>query len=260
MWAAAWAKVPVIIHQQDVWPSLANKLCAPIASKITVTFEKSINDFPASLGVIYRRHNGDKIIHTGNPFREELADVDKEKSRQAFGLHNQLPVLLVTTGGTGASALNKFVQKSLPQLTKIVQVVHQTGKGKGEDVPVKENYYPFEFISNMGEAYAVADLVLCRAGVSTITELSNLGKMAIIVPIPQSHQEYNAKFLEDNAAAFVISQNDLNPEVLPEIIRKLLFKYQTQQGVIKQMQNIMPHDATAKIAQIIVNQSKHGHK
>ncbi len=257
MWAAAWAKVPVVIHQQDVYPSLANKLCAPIASKITVTFEQSLNDFPASLGILYNRRSSEKIIHTGNPFRQELAEAEKEQSKKVFNLHNGLPVLLVTTGGTGANALNQMVIKSLPHLTKIVQVIHQTGKGKGGGLTEQENYHPFEFISNMGQAYAAADLVLCRAGVSTITELSNLGKMAIIVPIPHSHQEYNAKLLEDNAAAFVITQKELDAEVLPHLIRKLLFKYQTQLGVIKQMQKIMPHDAAEKIAEIIVKQSHH---
>jgi UDP-N-acetylglucosamine--N-acetylmuramyl-(pentapeptide) pyrophosphoryl-undecaprenol N-acetylglucosamine transferase len=145
-----------------------------------------------------------------------------------------------------------MVIKSLPYLTTIVQVIHQTGKGKGATVNHFENYHPYEFLANMGEAYAAANLVLCRAGVSTITELSNLGKMAIIVPIPGSHQEHNARLLEDQAAAFVIDQKDLSYQTLPHLIRKLLFKYQTQQGVIRQIQNIMPHDAAEKIADIII--------
>jgi UDP-N-acetylglucosamine--N-acetylmuramyl-(pentapeptide) pyrophosphoryl-undecaprenol N-acetylglucosamine transferase len=241
MWAAYWAKVLIIIHQQDVLPSLANKLCLPIAAKITVTFEASLKDFPAA-----------KTTHTGNPFRQELAAANKDEAKQFFRLTDELPVLLVTTGGTGAAALNDMVIKSLPYLTKIVQVIHQTGAGKGAALGHFENYHAYEFIPNMGQAYAVADLVLCRAGVSTITELSNLGKMAIIVPIPGSHQEYNSRLLEDRAAAFVIDQKDLDYQTLPHLIRKLLFKYQTQQGVIRQMQNIMPHDSAQKIAEIII--------
>ncbi len=257
MWAAAWAKIPIVIHQQDVKPSLANKLCAPFAAKITVTFETSLRDFPASMGLFYRRGDSGKIIHTGNPFRRELAAADKDEAKKFFHLTDELPVMLVTTGGTGAAALNDMVVKSLPYLTKIVQVIHQTGKGKGgansPAVQQSGNYHPYEFIINMGGAYAVADLVLCRAGVSTITELSSLGKMAIIVPIPGSHQEYNARLLEDQVAAFVIDQKDLDYRTLPHLIRKLLFKYQTQLGVIRQMQNIMPHDAAQKISDIIIN-------
>lgn len=254
MWAAWRAGVPTVIHQQDVLPSLANKLCAPIAKKITVTFAQSVFDFPASLGIVYKKHAADKIVHTGNPFRRELANVNKEEAKKYFGLTDELPTLLVTTGGTGALALNKMVVESLPQLTKIVQVIHQTGKGK-HLVDEKENYHPYEFINNMGQAYAAADLVLCRAGVSTITELSNLGKMAIMVPIPQSHQEYNAEFVEEQVAAFVTEQKFLNAQTLPHLVRQILFRYQTQQGVIRQMQNIMPHDAAEKIAEIIVKLS-----
>jgi len=255
MWAAWWKNIPVVIHQQDVLPSLANKLCSWIAKKITVTFEQSTRDFSWSLGFFYSgdRSGGKyKVIHTGNPFRQELAHASKDLAHKHFNLHGNLPVLLVTTGGTGAAGLNKIVIESLPQLTKIVQVIHQTGKGKALETKKSANYHSYEFISNMGEAYAAADMVLCRAGVSTITELSNLGKMAIIVPIPGSHQEYNARLLDRENAAFIAAQKQLDAETLPYLVRKLLFHYKLQQGVIAQMRQIIPHDSAQKITDIIV--------
>ncbi len=251
IWAAKLCGVKIVIHQQDIIPSLANKLCSWAANKITVSFNESKYSFSENFGFYKNAAREEKIIVTGNPFREELKEATKEHAFKNFKLHNNLPVLFITGGGTGAKALNQIVWDSLPKLTKIVQIIHQTGEGKNDYKGKFENYQAYEFIQNMGEAYAACDIVLCRAGISTLTELSNLGKIAIIVPMPNSHQEYNAELIDNLGSGFVISQISLNKEILPEIVRKILFNNKAQERVKESINKIMPHGSAKKIAQII---------
>lgn len=255
IWAAWVLRIPVVIHQQDVYPSLANKLCSWVASKITVTFENSLTDFPNAFGVFYHKNQNHKIVLTGNPFREELRKENQTQARAELGLSDELPVLLVTGGGTGASSLNGIVQKSLPELTKVVQVLHQTGTNKLVDKNFT-NYHQMEFITDMGKAYAAADIVLCRAGLSTITELSNLGKIGIIVPMPDSHQELNAFLLQQLGAAIVVDQRLLTTQLLVGSIRKLLINGELQKQLRQNIEHIMPRHAADKIADIIIKLSE----
>ncbi len=252
IWAAWLMKIPVIIHQQDFLPSLANTLCQILAKKITVTFENSIKDFSAGLGFIYRKKK-DKVIFTGNPFRESLKTASKEKSLRSFGLTKNFPTLLVLGGGTGAEFMNKLIKNSMKELTKVVQVVHVTGNRKFS-VEKMENYKPYKFLTNMAEAYAVADLVLSRAGLSTITELSNLKKVSIVVPMPKSHQEVNAFLLMNSKAAIVIPQRRLKPFGLVKLIRRLIFEHDLTEQLKKNIGNIMPGNAGSKIAKVILEE------
>ncbi len=250
VWAARLRGVPVVLHQQDILPGLSNRICQYAAKKITVTFEGSLTDFSSGLGLFYEKNKA-KIVLTGNPFRRELAGATKEQGQSFFRLKNDLPALLVLGGGTGALFLNELVEKSLPELCRVVQVIHSTGRQKGLALK-HENYRGFEFISDMAKAYAAADIVLCRAGLSTITELSNLGKVAIVVPMPDSHQELNAFLLYRQQAAIVLDQNELTSGGLIKVIRRLLFEHQLQQELKKNIAGVMPKNSAQKIADIIV--------
>jgi UDP-N-acetylglucosamine--N-acetylmuramyl-(pentapeptide) pyrophosphoryl-undecaprenol N-acetylglucosamine transferase len=253
VWAAWFFKVPVVLHQQDLHPSLANTICQMAAKKITVTFEDSVTDFWSGTGILYKHNKEDKVIFTGNPFRKNLLNFTREQGQKEFNLVSDLPVLLVLGGGTGAEFLNELIEKSLPALTKSVQIIHSTGHNKST-LEASKNYHPFEFISNMGEAYAAADIVLCRAGLSTITELSNLEKLSIIVPMPKSHQELNGYMLAKLDAAIVVTQERLNSIILTELVRKLLFEHKLQQELKKNISKIMPKNSVTKISEIIVDQ------
>ncbi len=253
IWAAKFLGIPSVIHQQDIVPSLANTLCQHAVSKITVTFEDSLTDFSSGLGLFYKKKKKDKIYWTGNPFRHRLAEAVKEKAIKSFGLKNDFPTLFVIGGGTGAAGINKILLESLPELTKTVQVIHATGKNKPSGFK-SENYHPFEFISNVGEAFAASDIVLSRAGLSTITELSNLKKISIIVPMPDSHQEMNALLMMQQNAAIVVPQNKLTPKRLVMIVRKLLFEPDLQKALKKNIGQIMPKDSGKKIASIITEE------
>lgn len=250
VWAAKFLGIPVILHQQDYLAGLANKLCQFAAIKITVSFEESAKGFYSGFGIFYKKHK-EKIILTGNPFREELKEAPKAEALKFFNLKNDLPVLLVLGGGTGAEYLNKLVAESLPNLTKFIQVIHSTGKGK-TGAATMENYHPFEFIDHMAEAYAAADIVLARAGMSTITELSNLKKVSIIVPMPDSHQETNTLALMRHEAAIIVAQNKLTPQRFVSFLRKLLFEHDIQTMLKANIQKIMPHNAAQTISGIII--------
>ena len=250
---AAWVlKIPVVLHQQDVIASLANTICQLCAKNITVTFSDSLKDFTTGTGIFYKK-NSEKIILTGNPFRLGYKiHKTREECIVQFKLKQDFPTLLVLGGGTGAVFINELIKKSLPDLAKVVQIIHSTGSGK-LDLPETEYYKPFEFIQNMPEAYKAADIVLCRAGLSTITELSNLGKVSIIIPMPASHQEVNAYILSQFKATIVESQTDITPSSLVSLIRKLLHNSEIQKDLIKNMQNLMPKNSAEKVADLILN-------
>ena len=251
IWAAWVLKIPSLIHQQDIIPSLANKLCQMPASKITVTFQESLKDFSNNLGLFYFKHKVDKLVCTGNPIKAPLKAISKHVALEYFHLSKDLPVLLVLGGGTGSLFINKLIADSLPKLGQIVQIIHSTGKNKGQ-VAETLSYKPFEFIDRMDMAFAAADIVLSRAGLSTISELSFYKKTAIIIPLPRTHQIANAEYLEFKQAALVMPQELMTPEALIYVTRRLLFKYELQEKSSKNIGTIMPHDASEKIAKIII--------
>jgi UDP-N-acetylglucosamine--N-acetylmuramyl-(pentapeptide) pyrophosphoryl-undecaprenol N-acetylglucosamine transferase len=257
---AAWSlKIPVVLHQQDVIPSLANKLCQLFAKKITVTFESSLNSFSSNFGIFYKKKSIDKIVLTGNPFREELAGIPKDQALKNLGLKSDLPVLLVLGGGAGSAFLNKLVEDALPEISKTFQILHATGKNKSK-LKASNNYYPLEFISDMGSAYSVAEIVVCRAGISTITELSNLKKLSIIIPMPKSHQEINGYLLAHMAAAIVLRQDMVVPLGFVRLLRKILFEGDAQKYVRENIGEIMPKNSSEKIAHIILKIYNDGKK
>jgi len=251
IWAAWGLKIPVVLHQQDVAPSLANKLCQFAATKITITFPQSGKNFSSEFGFFYKKRAADKIMLTGNPFRQELRQGTREAAQKLFNLRADFPTLLVLGGGTGADFLNNLMAGSLPELSKTVQIIHSTGRGKLNS-GAAENYHPCEFINNMAEAYAAADIVLCRGGLSTLTELSYLQKLAIIVPMPNSHQEINGRLLSQLEAAIVVRQKNLNPKNFTGLIRRVLFARDLEKTLKRNIGKIMPHDADEKIAEIII--------
>jgi UDP-N-acetylglucosamine--N-acetylmuramyl-(pentapeptide) pyrophosphoryl-undecaprenol N-acetylglucosamine transferase len=254
LWASWVMRVPVAIHQQDIVPTLANVLCSPIAQAITVTFELSAKDFSSGAG-LWRARQKAKVTHTGNPLRESLRDASEQEARAYFGLSEKKPVLFVTGGGGGAQAINDLVWASLDELTKYVDVIHGTGKGKRKEIAVP-GYVAYEFIDRMDLAYAASDIVLCRAGISTITELANLGKIGIIIPMPNTHQEENAVYLGMQKAAIIGSQNFITPESLVSFIRNLLLDGPRQKELVHNIKQIMPHDSSSRLAQIILEQSR----
>lgn len=239
-WAGWLLRVPILVHQQDIEAGLANKLMANVAKKITVSFDVSLSDFPTK-----------KAVLTGNPTRSEFYFCDKEKSRMLFDLKSDLPVILITGGGTGSQNINKLVEKLLPKITKFAQVIHTTGAKKSFSFK-SENYHQYEFLSHeMPEALCAADLVVTRAGLSTLTELSIGAKPTVIIPLYATHQEFNAKYFQKNNAAVVLSEPGLNPEMFVRLLRDLLSDKEKLKVLSENISKIMPRDGAKKVAELL---------
>lgn len=253
-WAARLYGTKIVIHQQDSRIGLANNLVAPIATHITTAFEYTAKNFYSGTGFEKRWKAAAEWV--GNPFRLELLE-DKAADRQYFGLHDKLPVLLVLGGATGAEGINKVVAESLPELLKAHQIIHQTGRGKKMDFE-HPDYHQYELIrfDKYLDALKLADIVLARAGLSTVTELSVLGKLAIIVPIPGTHQEDNALILKYTSSAIVLNAEEFDSAGLPRIITVLKFDVARQNLLQKNIARLFPRDAAASIAKLIIKHAQ----
>jgi len=244
-WAAWLLRKPIFIHQQDIIPGLANKLIAPLAKNITISFDKSFKNFKKR-----------KTILTGNPVRKEILQGNKEKAIKQFNLKNDLPVLLIIGGGTGAQKINEIIIQIVPELVKFCQVIHLTGKGKKiKDRKLDfENYHQYEFLNQeIPDLYQVADLIISRAGLGVLTELSILKKPMICIPIPDSHQEFNAQYFVDQKALILINQKTLKPGKLLEKIKQIINSEKQLKDLSNNIAQLAHPQAGEKIAKIILN-------
>lgn len=251
-WVGKMMGSRIIIHQQDARIGLANKAIAFLADSITTGFAATSKKFYTGSGLV-KENTAMKIEWVGNPFRQEILKPDI-KQKTFFKLHDELPILLVLGGATGALQINNLIAAIISELVKGHQVVHQTGKGKNFLKFKDPNYHPYELIPF--EPYAailnLAHIVVARAGLSTIAELSATGKVSVIIPMPNSHQEDNARILKEAAAAVVLFKEEANPETLLRIINSLKFNPKRQWLLANNMKKLMPKDAARRIAEIIL--------
>lgn len=242
-WAAWCLRIPVLIHQQDVRPGLANKLMAPFAKIITVTFESSLKDY------------GKKAIWAGNPTREKISklNIDKESARKYFKINSNKPIVFIVGGGTGAIAINELVLASLEKLTEQFEVIHVFGKGKGSEMK-NSHYHAFEFLdtNGMANAYAAADLIVSRSGLGILTEIAAAKKASILIPMPDSHQEDNAQVFANKEAALVLSEKNLNPEIFKDEIFKLFSNENQKEKLKNNLGKIIKAEAAKSVAEIIL--------
>lgn len=209
VWVSFVLGIPVLIHQQDIRPGLANKLMAPFAKKITVALDKSLEDYPES-----------KTILAGNPVRKDLMECGESSN---FNFNNNLPVILITGGGTGASKINSLVWDSLDELTQFCNIIHLTGKGKKDKEIGNDKYMGFEFLSqDMFAVLNLADVVVSRGGLSSFTELGYFKKPSIIIPILNTHQEDNAEYFENKKACIYLDQNELDKDKFIKEVKELV--------------------------------------
>lgn len=244
IWAAKLLGITTIVHQQDARPGLANKLMAPFATIITVTFKKSLE------------HYGKKAILTGNPVKKVSVNINILAQRSKYNFNNILPIVLVMGGGTGARKINELINEGLKDLCKFTNIIHITGKGKNQDTynhQTPKNYMCLEFVNHaeMYNIYALADIVVSRAGMGALTELSYLKKPAIIIPMLSSHQEDNAKILGDTKAAIVLDQKKLTAVALVSNIKTIIENKTLQNQLSINIEKAIKTDGAKEIAKII---------
>ena len=237
-------KTRIIIHQQDIKKGMANALCERFAHLITVSTEKSQGDFSAS-----------KTSLTGNPIREEIL---KGNTAQGFKLFKKMPtapVILILGGGTGSQFINTLVFNTLKDLTAFCCVLHIAGQKKYLEtrLPKQEDrYQSYPLLTkNLADAYTIADIVVSRAGFSTISELAALAKPIILIPIPKTHQEKNADYFLKKNAAIVLHQKELTAQKFVKTIKELLDDAHRRFALSSAICNSTPPDATKKFLDAI---------
>lgn len=241
--AAAALKIPCVIHESDMTPGLANKLCIPAAKKLCCNFPETMKYVKEGCAVL-----------TGTPIRDELLKGNTEEGYKLCGFNHEKPVIMVIGGSQGAAAINKTVRHALPMLLKDFQIVHICGKEKVDNMLLNvDGYKQFEYIKGeLKDVFAMADLVISRAGANSICELLTLKKPNILIPLPTSQsrgdQILNAASFEAQGFSIVINEDDLSEQILTEKVQELFFSKQT---FIDAMKNSGQQNATTTIMNII---------
>ncbi len=242
--------IPTLIQEQNSYAGVTNKLLAKSAKKICVAYDGMERFFPA-----------EKIIKTGNPVRQNLLDakVTKEEATKSFGLDPQKRTVLVIGGSLGARTVNESILQHLEEIrsSKAVQFIWQTGKYYSQEIgealakeaPV-DNMKVMDFISNMDNAYMAADLVISRAGASSISELCLLKKPCILVPSPnvaEDHQTKNAQALSTKGAAIFVKDSDARNELIPLALKTVMDDAQLS-SLSENVGKLAYHDSAKRIA------------
>lgn len=235
--AAASLGIPCIIHESDMTPGLANRLCIPAAKKVCCNFPETMKLLPA-----------DKAVLTGSPIRAELSQGNKLAGLDMCGFSANDPVIMVIGGSLGAANVNKAVRETLPRLLTDFQVVHLCGKEKVDNLLLNTpRYKQFEYVkAELKDLFAMADVVISRAGANAICELLALKKPNILIPLPSSSsrgdQLLNARSFESQGFSMVLNEDDLTPELLSDKVHELYFTRQTYRDAMSksgQMDSIL---------------------
>ena len=225
--AAKKCKIPAIIHESDMTPGLANKLCLSSAAKICCNFPETVKSLPK-----------DKAVLTGTPIRQELLNGDKEAGRRFCGFHSDKPVLMVIGGSLGAASVNQHIRSILPELLKEFQVIHLCGKGKtDESLKNTEGYVQYEYIKQeLADLFALSDIVISRAGANAICEIHALHKPNLLIPLSanasRGDQILNARSFERQGYSMVLEEEEITDESLLTAIRRLYADRQTYQDAM----------------------------
>ncbi|MDP4178504.1 MAG: undecaprenyldiphospho-muramoylpentapeptide beta-N-acetylglucosaminyltransferase, partial [Bacillota bacterium] len=220
-------KVPVIAHESDMTPGLANKIASSYCTKLCVTFPESLN-----------HSNKKKTILTGTPIRDDLFMGSSIKGHKICGFGNDKPILLVIGGSLGARTINNTVRECLEDLLRKYNIIHICGKNNlYKKYDKKDGYKQFEFVSSdLNHFFAAADIVISRAGANVIFELLALKKPNLLIPLSakasRGDQILNANSFEKRGYSIVIQDDNLNKDIL---LTKLEDLYNNRQKYIKNM-------------------------
>lgn len=241
--AAKQCKIPAIIHESDMTPGLANKLCLPSASKVCCNFPETVNNLPEN-----------KAVLTGTPIRQELMSGNPETARKFCGFSSDKPVIMVIGGSLGAASVNENIRKILPELLKEFQVIHLCGKGKmDESLTGTVGYVQYEYIKDeLPDMFALADIVISRAGANAICEIQTLRKPNLLIPLSakasRGDQILNARSFEKQGYSMVMEEEEITEQSLLKSIHEL---YDNRQTFITTMSNSKCVDSIEQITNLI---------
>lgn len=246
--AAKSRKIPCIIHESDMTPGLANKICIPCATRVCTNFPETLKHLPP-----------EKAVLTGSPIRAELFHGDKAKGLNFCGFDDSKPVILIVGGSLGAVAVNNAVRSILPTLLEKYQIIHLCGKGKLEKKLVgTKGYVQYEYIQEeLPDLMAAADLIISRAGANAICEILALRKPNILIPLSaqasRGDQILNAASFEKLGYSIVIQEEDVTDEKLLEAVNKA-DEHKTE--YIKAMEKSQLNNSIEKIVGLIKQAAK----
>ncbi len=246
--AAKHRHIPVVIHESDMTPGLANKLSLPAATKVCCNFPETLEHLPEGQAVL-----------TGSPIRQELLKGNKLNALKFCGFTANKPVLMVIGGSQGSVIVNDAIRGILPELLKTFQVVHLCGAGKVDPtLNYLEGYVQFEYIKEeLADLFAMADICVSRAGANAICELLALRKPNLLIPLSanasRGDQILNAESFEHQGFSEVLSEENLAPSILLPMIQKI---YNNRDKYIAAMEKSEQRDAIPTIIQILDEVSK----
>jgi UDP-N-acetylglucosamine--N-acetylmuramyl-(pentapeptide) pyrophosphoryl-undecaprenol N-acetylglucosamine transferase len=250
---ASMKSIPTLIHEQNSVPGTTNRILGRFVDRVCVTYQESMSLFPMG-----------KTFLTGNPIRMKIMKGDRGSACRLFSLDKDMFTVFIFGGSSGAASINRTVVDALNHLGDLkenMQFLHQTGDKDFENIRdayrksgVKGTVTPF--IYQMAEAYAAADLVISRAGATTLAELTALGKPAILIPYPHAagrHQEFNALKLKEMGAAHVALEHEMNGKTLADHVRELYENVSSLKDMQRASRGLGTPDACGKIVDIAVS-------
>jgi UDP-N-acetylglucosamine--N-acetylmuramyl-(pentapeptide) pyrophosphoryl-undecaprenol N-acetylglucosamine transferase len=251
VFCARLMNIPTMIHEQNIMPGLTNRILGRMVDAVAVTYHESTGYFPAY-----------KISVTGNPVRKDIDRGSRERGLRLFSLDDRRFTVFVFGGSRGAARINKAMAEALGYMDHLkdrIQILHQTGEQDYEAVKRIYMTHGFRgtvipFAHEMADAYAVADLVISRAGATTLAELTACGKAAVLVPYPYAaaqHQEINARKLVDMGAARMILDQEINGRRIAGIIERFLDNPDELREMETISRSLGNPGASAKIADIV---------
>ena len=246
VFAAFLNKIPVVAHESDITPGLANRLCFPFVDKICLTFAEAKRNFK-------KPH---LVEVTGTPIRQELFNGNRQEGLNLCGFSPDKPCLLVMGGGQGALRLNKAIRQALGTLNEHYQIIHLCGKGKVDNSINNPEYRQFEYASDtLPHFFAAADLIVSRAGANALYEILALQKPHVLVPlsakVSRGDQIQNAKFFNKQGISTVVDDDTLTAEGLIEAINHVT---DNRDEIVTKIKALDIQSATMKVVAIIKEQ------
>ena len=245
----AWLhRIPVLCHESDLTPGLANKLCRPFARRFATTFPECAEAL------------GKKAEMTGTPLRPELFRGSRDKGLALFGFDGSKPVMLMMGGSSGAQSVNACLREALPQL-KEFDIAHICGRGNLDPaLEGAEGYRQIEFLDeDLPDAFACTDLVLSRAGANALCEFQALGRPMLLIPYPlgasRGDQILNAKSLQKRGLCNVLEQEKMTPDTLARAVKET---WEERDRLTAALKNAPPADGTERVLEMIEEIQKGG--
>ena len=256
-------RIPILIHESDTVPGLANRLTAKFSQRIGLSFALTEDCF-----------HSQKTALVGNPVRSGIIQTClcrdekfKEEVKKIFNIVSQKPIIFIVGGSQGAKKLNEFILQILPQLLEKYEVIHQFGPKNYQQIektikqsrPSDYHFFPFLDETQMGAAYLLADLVISRAGAGSIFEIAACAKPSILIPLPQAageHQKKNAFAYAQAGATVVLEEINLTPHLFLNKISQILSHPETTQRMSQSAQDFRQPKAAQKIAQALIEMAK----